>query len=298
MGIPESQLKTWANQGAVAMSAATYEAVQQALGKYAWGSDVRYEVYLQGSYKNSTNIRGDSDVDVVVQLNSTFYYDESDLPEPDLSIWRGSVSKSTYEWSAFRDDVLKSLRDYFGSSSVKVGSKSIKVIGNANRLPSDVVVCFQYRKYRRFRSWSDQDYAEGMKFYVPDEDRWVINFPKIHYDNGIAKNGRVDEWFKPAVRIFKNARGFLVGQRIITDDLAPSYFVECLLYNASNSSYGISCQNTFCSVVNELERASFEKFVCQNEQAWLFGGTPEQWSELNARRYIQALVQLWNNWKD
>jgi tRNA nucleotidyltransferase (CCA-adding enzyme) len=81
MGIPESQLQTWSHQGAVTTAKTTHESIRNALA--ANTSPIRdksYEVYLQGSYKNTTNIRGDSDVDVVAQLNSTFQDDLSALP--------------------------------------------------------------------------------------------------------------------------------------------------------------------------------------------------------------------------
>ena len=35
---------------------------------YNWPADVKFEVFLQGSYKNDTNLGGDSDVDLVVRL--------------------------------------------------------------------------------------------------------------------------------------------------------------------------------------------------------------------------------------
>ena len=40
-----------------------------------------YVSYLQGSYRNDTNIRGDSDVDLVLELNSVFKHDASVLSE-------------------------------------------------------------------------------------------------------------------------------------------------------------------------------------------------------------------------
>jgi len=73
MAIPETQLTTWANQGAITTAKTTADSVKNALNYNGWPSGVDFEVYLQGSYKNDTNIRGNSDVDVVAQLNSTFY---------------------------------------------------------------------------------------------------------------------------------------------------------------------------------------------------------------------------------
>lgn len=78
MTISEAQLEVWANQGAVVLSKQTHESIRLALAadsSLIKGKD--YEIYLQGSYRNTTNIRGDSDVDIVVELKSTFAPDTS-----------------------------------------------------------------------------------------------------------------------------------------------------------------------------------------------------------------------------
>ena len=37
-------------------------------------------VFLQGSYKNDTNVYGDSDVDIVIYTDAVYYSDTSNLP--------------------------------------------------------------------------------------------------------------------------------------------------------------------------------------------------------------------------
>ena len=298
MSIPESQLETWSHQGAVTTAKQTHESIRKALDPHTWPTGVKYEVYLQGSYKNTTNIRGDSDVDVVAQLNSTFQSDLSELSDYQKILHKQVHPDATYLWENFRTDVIAALRNYFGYSAVDdTGNKSLKVVGNSNRLPADVVACIEYRKYKYFNSVNDQDYVEGMLFYTLREGREVVNFPKVHYQNGTEKNGRTFSRYKPTIRIFKNARTHLVKQGIISKELAPSYFLECLLYNVPDEKFTSNCQNTFCNVVNWLLETNMSSFVCQNEQVYLFGNTPEQWSSSNALSLLQAYVDLWNNWK-
>ena len=289
MAIPESQLERWSHKGAVTTAKQTHESIRTALKAYNWPSEVQYEVYLQGSYKNDTNIRGDSDVDVVVQLNSAFCSNLSD----DWKRYFGFTA-ATYGWSAFRDDVLKALRDYYGNSKVKEGKKALKV--TTPYLPADVVVCIQYRKYPNHPRDAN-DFIEGMTFYVPSEGRWVINYPKIHYENGVKKNKMTNERYKPTVRMFKNARTYLVDRGVIPADLAPSYFLECLLYNVPNGKFSRSFQDTFYNVVNWLWSANLTQFVCQNGQLSLFGNSPEQWSVSKAQSFICAMADLWINWR-
>src|SRR3977135_2260449 len=74
MPIPEAQLNTWSNPGAITTSSAAYASIRHALQKSTSPLANRsVEIYLQGSYANSTNIYADSDVDVVVLYANTFY---------------------------------------------------------------------------------------------------------------------------------------------------------------------------------------------------------------------------------
>ena len=297
MSIPESQLETWSHPGAVATAKRTHESIRKALDSHTWPTGVsKPEVYLQGSYKNTTNIRGDSDVDVVAQLNSTFHRDLSELTDYQKMLYKQVHPNATYLWENFRTDVLTALRNHFGDSAVNIGNKSLKVAGNSNRLPADVVACMQYRKYKHFRNLNDKSYVEGMVFYTLREGRKVINFPKVHYQNGTKKNSRTSSRYKPTIRVFKNARTYLVNQGIISKELAPSYFLECLLYNVPDGNFTFNYQNTFCSVVSWLQKANMTNFLCQHEQFPLFGNTPEQWSSSDAQYFLQMLVNLWNNW--
>ncbi|MCK4822754.1 nucleotidyltransferase, partial [bacterium] len=260
MPIPESQLKTWAHQGAVATAKATHESIRNALT--ASNSPIQnknFEIYLQGSYKNSTNIRGNSDVDIVVQLNSTFQGNTASLADGEKRLYEAAYGDATYSWQNIRAGVLRALRAYYGTGVVSEGNKSLKVAAGSNRLPADVVVCLQYRKYRRFRSIIDQKYGEGIVFYTIRENRRVINFPKVHYENGVGKNSSssTNGWYKPTVRIFKNARTYLIDHDVISEDLAPSYFLECLIYNVPDEKFGSNYQDTFRNVVNWLVGADF-----------------------------------------
>ena len=283
MAIPESQLETWANQGAITTAKSTADSIKNALNSYTdWPDGIDFEVYLQGSYKNDTNIRGDSDVDVTAQLNSTFY---SNLSEDQKGIL--GLTPASYHLSDFGADVLKILKNYYGQSQITEGNKSIKIKANNGRLPADVVVCSQYRRYKTVNSY---DYIEGMCFWTKNDNRQVINYPKAHYDNGVTKHQNSSKWYKPMVRLFKNCRGNISG------DATPSYFLECMLYNVPNSKFGTSYGDTFCNILNWFNENSLDNFVCQNEQLNLFGTSQEQWSTSEAKTFIKNLISLWNNW--
>lgn len=283
MAIPESQLQTWSHQGAVTTAKSTADSVRNALKSYnGWPQGIDFEVYLQGSYKNDTNIRGDSDVDVVAELKSCFY---SNLSEDEKRLL--GITAASYGWPEFRAHILQALKDYYGQGQIADGNKAVKVMPSSNRLPADVVVCTQYRKYRSVNSY---DYVEGMCFWTRNDNRQVINYPKLHYENGVSRHQGSNKWYKPIVRLFKNSRAYIPG------DSTPSYFLESLLYNVPISCYGTSYQDSFCRVINWLRSADLGSCICQNEQDGLFGSTQEQWDAVQATNFISNVISLWDGW--
>jgi hypothetical protein len=297
MAIPKDQCDTWRHQGATATAKATHEAVRKALD--ANTSSVKgqsYEVFLQGSYKNDTNIRADSDVDIVVQLNDIYYDDLSGLRPDELARYEKAKYPPTYTLDQFDTDVQKSLRSYFGKEQITPQNKCVNVAAANGRLKADVVVAAQYRRYERFSSWSDQAYVEGITFWGRTDLVQVVNYPKRHYDNGVTKNADGGN-YKSSVRMIKNARRYLVAKSQLAAAVAPSYFVECWLYNIPNDRYVNDSAESFYNILDWLNRnPDWDQFVCQNWQQYLFGPLSVQWSKPSASQLQTALVGLWNNW--
>ena len=127
MTIPESQLSRWSHHGPQDASIRTHQSIRRALDAYRWPTDVTYDFYLQGSYRNDTNISGDSDVDIVIELRSALQHEADLLTEYDRRRLEASFQSATYDWNDFRRDALKVLEAGFGKNFVAQGNKSIKV---------------------------------------------------------------------------------------------------------------------------------------------------------------------------
>lgn len=295
--IPEEQLVTWTHQGSIQRSSDTYASIRHALEASDSISRLDTEIYLQGSYKNSTNIRGDSDIDIVIQLNSTFTPDTDLLPPTEKARFEAAYRDATYQWADFRNDVLRALRTYYGSELVAQGDKSIRVAGRSGKLDSDVVVALQYRLYTSFKSIDNQASVEGITFFTTSDNRRVINYPKLHYLLGIEKNDsqHTDGVYKATVRIFKNARRYLADRGLISKSLAPSYFIECLLFNVDDELYSPPFREAFLQIVRYIVNADLSTFKCQNKVIDLFGPSPEQWDEAQAIHFLSALLSLWSD---
>jgi len=290
LAIPEAQLETWTNQGATITSSQIYTSIKACLNAEA--SKVRTmdpEIYLQGSYKNDTNIYGDSDVDVVVQLHTTWNRDLSALSPRETELYLGTYLNASYQWEDFYKDVLQTLFTYYGQSNVNNSGKVLKV-NTGHSYTADIVVATDYRKYLMFQNDILKSYIEGIKFHIPNEgNRSVINYPKDHYRNGVDKNKneRTQGRYKPTVRMFKNIRNNLLDKKMILDKSTPSYFLEGMLYNVPDNCFGYDVCQTFCDVINYLSKSDLSKFICQNGQLGLFGNTREQWNQPSAYLVIK-----------
>jgi len=301
MSIPDNQLETWSNSGADDSAMKTYSRVKNVMegdDSVPNQKDKDFEVYLQGSYRNSTNIYADSDVDLVVQLSSSFRRNLSRLSSTQKSKYKDSFSSAGYGLSDFHQDVVKTLRDYYGTSSVNVEDRALVLNSESLPLTADIVVCQQYRRYNRFQSFSDQDYDEGIRFKDQSTGEEIISYPKIHYENGADKNQSIHSRYRETIRIIKNARSYLVEKEGIEKGLAPSYDIECLLYNVPSSKYIYDLQDRYRNVVDWLVEARISDFECQNEIQDLFGSKSTQWNTSDANKFIRKLVDLWNNWYD
>ncbi len=298
MAIPVSQLETWCNQGAIATSSQIYASIKACLNaENSKISKKECDIYLQGSYANDTNIYGDSDVDIVVQLSSVERSDLSLLSDTERQLYNVTHGAAIYTWQNLYDDVFKTLCEYYNQANVDNTGKVLKV-NTGKSFRADVVVAVDYRKYLKFQSLAVNSYIGGIKFNIINGDkRQVINFPKYHIRNGVDKNSeeRTRGRYKPTVRMFKNIRNKLIDNKQISSKDAPSYFLECLLYNVPDICFGDNCSQTFCDIVNHLHKANLQSFHCQNGQIELFGDAHEQWQIPAANLLIQELIKLWNN---
>jgi hypothetical protein len=298
--IPDDTLTAWAQQWAVGASKRTHEAVRAALDAYSWPPEASHTAYLQGSCRNYTNIRDDSDVDIVAELHFPFSPDLAILSQPEQAAFRAyHADDPQLDWLDFRQHVLTALIGGFGASAIREDARAIIVLGGSNGLNANVLVCQERRIYSRFQSQASERYVPGVRFQDRVTKRWIDNFPRAHIVNGEDKDadGRTDHLYKPTVRMFKNARTHLVNNGAISDGLAPSYFIEGLLYNVPDTEFGSSYELSFGNCLKWLNRANFNGFMCQNELVSLFGRTPEQWEQPKAREFVDELVSLWRRWR-
>lgn len=284
--INEEQLKRWAQAPSPTEMERIKNArniIEDAIKKYFPVAEIKKKhslssfelprIYLQGSYANSTNIKFDSDIDIVVQINEAFFSDTTQLSEEEKQIYKLEHRDSNYSCLELKNDIFNALQMRFGST-VKYTDKCLKVEENTNRIKADVIPCFQYKLYKKYISLNNEDYIGGIKFMNTNNNTEIINFPEIHLKNCESKNIDTDGNYKSMVRIFKNLKSVLVEKHLMNDKIAPVYFIENLLYNCSSQCFDGSFSECMIKILQFLFDAFKTKrisgFICANEQNSLF----------------------------
>jgi len=300
MAIPESQLVTWMKLGATDGLSSTYGMIQNALqDPSAPFSRKRASPFLQGSYGNQTYIRGVvSDVDIVYVMRSVAIKDIGRLGTDAylLNIFNDTENAAAQiELQRFKAEVATWLGRKYGSD-VSLGSKAIKIERNGDRRKTDVLPCVEFRRYRPDSNGKDAKYDPGVCFLKSDGS-YIANFPHHHQSNGQKKHQDTGDRFKPLVRIFKNMRNRLVDEGKLRDGVAPSYFIEGLIYNYPTPLFTGAFTDLAPAAMRWLWQADPSRLMCANGLDPMFGPNPDlSWKIGDYTAYLTAVSNLWNDW--
>jgi hypothetical protein len=159
VAIPEKQLETWTGLGSVAQSAATYDIIKKVIehanAPYA---SKRIDSFLQGSYRNNSNIYGDSDVDIVLRTSSLFHYKIDTLPD-----WQQALLHTDHPCAAeyklpdFRKDVHTWLHENYADHLDASGKKAFRIRAGGNRRDADVLLVAPHKTFTRDEGSQQQD---------------------------------------------------------------------------------------------------------------------------------------------
>ncbi|MFC8829013.1 nucleotidyltransferase [Streptomyces sp. NPDC057137] len=206
--------------------------VRTAVSAWSGFDDVSLGFLPKGSYKNNTNVRADSDVDIAVVHGGFHKFNDGALHDGDKVI-RRPVTCKRYDNASLRTELEKAMRSAYGTDCDTSGSTAIEIAENGGRVKADVVPSFQHRRYY-YDAQGKVRYFEGTTTRRTDGE-WVINYPDQQYSNGVAKNNRTGKRYKQMVRILKRVENDLVAAGQI--GALPSYFMECLVYCAPDTLF-------------------------------------------------------------
>ncbi len=254
--------------------------IKDAIGASDKLKDKDIEIFVQGSYANNTNVRANSDVDVCVMLKDTFYSEYPDgKSRDDYGFTAGTNNFNTY-----RSDLIKALIDKYGEDNIKSGNKSIKITETSYRVEADAVPSFQYRNYKYQNSSDSEKFIEGIKFYAANTNEQVINYPKIHIDNGKKKNKDTQRRYKRLVRIFKRIRYKMIDDGESVNKGITSFLIECLLWNTPASFF-----NDYDTWTERLKQAIIYLYNKTKDEK-----DCKEWGEVSEMLYLFHSGRKWN----
>lgn len=254
--------------------------VRKAVNGWSGFNGIRTSFLPKGSYKNNTNVRADSDVDIAVIHEGFYYYDDNALYDADKI--HGSVAIKHFDGPGFRSELEKAMRYAYGSDCDTSGTTAIEISENNGRVKADVVPSFRYRYYH-YDILGKVTYREGTKTWRTNGE-WVINYPEQQYANGVAKNDRTGKRYKQMVRILKRVENDLVASGEI--DALPSYFMECLVYCTPDGHFNHAGLTPLTDDITAVIR-----YIWNQTKA---GGSAKDWHEPNGIKPLFGPGQKWS----
>jgi hypothetical protein len=249
-------------------------AVRNAIGASDKLRARQVSVFVQGSYRNNTNVRRESDVDIGILCADTFFLD---LPEGTTrETFR--IEPATYHYAQYKNEVEEALVNLFGRSAVVRGNKAFDVHENTYRVEADVAPFFEHRRYH-----ANGRYLSGVELR-PDNGRpiKVVNWPQQHYENGVSKNNSTSKRYKAMVRVLKSLRNEMADSNYREADPIAGFLVECLVWNVPDDHFGHS---TYADDVRACLAYLFNN--TRNE------GDCSEWGEVSELKYLFRPSQKW-----
>lgn len=235
-------------------------------------SDRGVSILVQGSYRNNTNVRQDSDVDIGVVSENTLL---NDYPEGTTRETFGLIP-SDYTYAQFKNDVGEALVAYFGRHAVTRGDKAFNIHETSYHVEADVAAFFEHRRYE-----ASGKYSKGVELRTDKDNQRVINWPEQHYANGCRKNTDTGTRFKSIVRALKCLSNEMTEQRV-TDGNIPSFLIECLVWNVPNDRF----QNTTYTADVKASLVFLYEFTKTKELCW-------DWGEVSELKYLFRGQKKW-----
>lgn len=257
------------------------------------------KIYIQGSYANGTMVDEFAKLEIVVEFGLNSFGELAKKPKLNVkTIWlqnslikKRIVSfKPNIHLQLIKKFLLESLIEETGNDGIYNNSKSIFIPAyKVNKIPCEILPCY---------TLSGEKENESVIIFDSYINRYVAAFPKLHCKNLSIKDEETNGSFIKMVRVLRNIRDILINNEIIDDKFAPSYFLECLLYNVPSELYKGSLSSVMLKILNYLINCNLNKFVCAHEQFKMFGNNSDAWTVYKARSFINLLIQIWNEYEE
>ena len=238
------------------------------------------DIFGKGSYKNNTNVRLNSDMDICIVYTPTFQFD---IPQGDTPEEHNITPKyDPYTFSIFKSELTELMKEKFGKDNVITKNKCIHIKENTYHSEIDVVPSWYFRDYKY--KYVPLLYTKGIVLWSENSEK-VINYPIQHYDNGVNKNDRTRRRYKRLVRIIKNLKIEMEESGYYNNPNITSFLIESLVYNMPDSNFLIENE---CYDWND---------IVKNFILFIYGSTKENCNDYELWKEVSEELPLMRNHK-
>ena len=293
------------------------KAIEKAAKEMPYVRPKNVEIYLHGSYANKTNIFFPSNLEVCVEIRKTAEYEPDKITvqtpnketgetpikvEPTYHLYNNYYVEHNLEFSPkdFRDLLFEKLGEVT-DQKCQIHDKVIVIpaFGKLKHIV-EITPCFTFDYYDDIPNMeggvelsAKAPMFKGVLLYDASVGADIITFPKLHAQNGNAKDLACKGNFKKFVRMFKTMNA-IANREQESEDKERGYFIECLLFNVPNQIYsGKNLSDAFIKVINYLANCDMDGFVCQNLIWQLFGSAVEFWNLSRAEQFVKLIMDLY-----
>ena len=254
-------------------------------------------IYLQGCYACKTNTRFQSKLEIIVELAKTREFDYETMKYGDMKFRDNFFIdfEHYFDVKRFRDVLTDELSKIL-QIKVKQGTTTIIVPAFGNLQHSiDIFPCFKYKFFR-----PEGGSVRAKLVYDQKLEEHFLMFTNLHAVNGNLKDTMTQGNFKRMVRLLKNLVAISARENSIIH-FVRGYYIECLLYNVPNEMYlskDGKLLSVFLKVINWLNFANLDEFICQNQIWSLWGNADGFWYQSAARQLINDVIEFYETFPE
>ena len=254
-------------------------------------------IYLQGCYASKTNTSFQAKLEVIVEITKTREYDYDNLVRGDVKM----RDDFFVDFEHYFD--VKHFKDVLADEIGKLLNTKLRMTPTTILVPAfgklqhsiDIFPCFKYKFFR-----PEGGSIRSKLVYDQNLDEHFLMFTNLHAVNGELKDSMTKGNFKRMVRFLKNLVAISARENNLIHPVR-GYYIECLLYNVPNEMYFTTdgkLSSIFLKIINWLNFANLDEFVCQNQIWTLWGNADGFWDQGSARQFINDVIEFYESFPE
>ena len=249
-------------------------------------------IYLQGSYACHTNSHFQSKMEVVVEVTRTREYSYDVMMRNEFKMRDNFYIDFNHYFDVkrFKDSLAEQLNLLLKQKVVFSDTNLLIPAFGSLQHSVDIFPCFKYKYFT-----DEGGSMRGKLVYDRHLDDHYLIFTNFHAANGNLKDEITRGNFKRMVRFFKNIMAISLREDGKIHRVR-GYYIECLLYNVPTEMFFTAdgkLSSVFLKIINWLNFADLDDFICQNQIWGLWGNADGFWNKAAARQFIHDVIEFY-----